>query len=63
MPNDWWRAMQQWVTNIMNSQWAYLVTETGLLALVEQRKPELHPYVKANLPQVWDWIRNRFFSS
>jgi len=61
MSYDWWRAMQEWVRNIMNSELAYLVTETGLLTLVRQRKPELYSDVKANFPRVWDWIRSKWF--
>jgi hypothetical protein len=61
MPNDWWRAMQQWVSNIMNSEMAHLVTKTGLLTLVKQRRSDLYPHVEANFDTVWNWIRNKFF--
>jgi hypothetical protein len=61
MANDWLRALQQWVGNMMHSDLAYLITEAGLLAVVKDRKPDLHPYVKANFPTVWGWIRDTFF--
>ena len=33
MANDWFRAVQQWVGNMMDSDLAYLITEAGLLAV------------------------------
>lgn len=61
MPNDFFRAVQQWVGNMMHSDLAYLITEAGLLAVVKQRRPDLHPYVKQNFGPVWRWIRDTFF--
>jgi hypothetical protein len=61
MANDWFRAVQQWVGNMMHSDLAYLITETGLLAVVKARKPNLHPYVKENFGTIWRWIRDTYF--
>jgi hypothetical protein len=61
MPNDWWRATQQWISNIMNSEIAHLVTKTGFLALVKQRRSDLYPHVEANFDTVWNWVRDNFF--
>jgi hypothetical protein len=61
MPNDWWRATQQWLSNIMNSEMAHLITKTGLLTLVKQRQPNLYPDVEKNFDTVWNWFRDTFF--
>jgi hypothetical protein len=61
MSNDWLRAVKQWVGNMMHSDLAYLITETGLLAVVKTHKPELRPYVEKNFGAVWRWIRDTYF--
>lgn len=61
MPSDALRAFRNWVSNIMHSDLAYLITEKGLLAVVKDRRPDLHPYVQANFRTVWNWIRDTFF--
>jgi hypothetical protein len=61
MAYDWFRAVQQWADNMMHSDLAYLITEAGLLAVVQTHKPNLYPYVKDNFGPVWRWIRDNLF--
>lgn len=62
MPDDTFRAVQEFFRNIMHSNLAYLVTRNGILALVETRgTPELHSFVQRNFDPVWNWIERNLF--
>jgi hypothetical protein len=56
MPNDTFRAVQNFFRNVMNSRLAHLVTRNGIISLVESRAPELRPFVERNFDPVWNWI-------
>jgi hypothetical protein len=61
MPYDWWRAMENFFTNIKESGLIYRISEATLGAFVKDRAPELHPYVMEHFPTVWNWVRDNFF--
>jgi hypothetical protein len=57
MPNDWFRAAQDFFRNMMNSRLAHLVTKTGIVSLAETHgSPELAIFVRRNFDPLWDWI-------
>jgi hypothetical protein len=57
MPNDTFRAVQNFFRNVMNSKLAYLVTRNGILSLAETHgSEELASFVRRNFDPVWNWI-------
>jgi hypothetical protein len=61
MPNDTFRAVQNFFRNVMHSNLARYVTRSGILSLVETHAPELHPFVERNFDPVWTWIVENLF--
>jgi hypothetical protein len=60
MANDTWRAIQQAITNAMQSRYGRAVGEEALRGIIREAIPHLYGWADQHFHEVWNWFRQTF---